>query len=166
MSAYFSADRAYRYSLTREVAPLTGEGTVAFVGLNPSTADETLDDPTIRRCIGFARSWGFARLKMVNLYAFRATDPKVMLAVEDPVGPDNDHVLSLVFGGSELVIAAWGVNAKADRLTSFAETFRGWPLHCLGVTKDGFPRHPLYVRGDTTPQPFGDLHPVAHWTAA
>ena len=153
MSAYFSPCRTWRYSLTRDVAPLDGEGTCVFVGLNPSTADETQDDPTIRRCIGFARGWGFARLKMVNLYAFRATDPRGLREAEDPIGPENDHVLSVVFGGSDLTVAAWGVHADPERVAAVM----AWPLRprvCLGLTKGGAPRHPLYVRADTDLAPF------------
>lgn len=153
MSAYFSPCRTWRYCLTRDVAPLTGDGTCAFVGLNPSIADETTDDPTIRRCIRFARDWGYARLKMVNLYALRSTDPRALKTASDPVGPENDHVLSLVFGGADLVIAAWGVNADSERVAKVL----AWPIRphlCLGLTKDGAPRHPLYVRANAVPVVF------------
>lgn len=161
--ATFSPCRTWRYSLTREIAdPQFGcldvderDATLTFVGLNPSTADETTDDPTIRRCVRFAREWGFARLKMVNLYAWRATSPWQMLEEAcrgtDIVGPDNDHNLSLTFGGSDRIVAAWGVNAEARRLEQFEATFRGWQFWALGVTKDGFPRHPLYTRADSQP---------------
>lgn len=150
-AAYFSPCRRWRYSLTRNLDTLDGEGRVTFVGLNPSTADETTDDPTIRRCIRFARDWGYSQLKMVNLYALRSTDPKGLWLVDDPVGPENDHELSLCFGGSDLIVAAWGANARADRLAQFAETFGGWRFHALGLTKDGAPRHPLYMRADSQP---------------
>lgn len=170
-SAYFSPCRTWRYSLTRQLAPMPEcdclvpyyegagqhspgcnvftERVLTFVGLNPSTADETVDDPTIRRCMGFARAWGYHRLKMVNLYAFRATKPSDLWLADDPVGPENDHTLSLVFGGSDMIVAAWGCNARPDRLARFAETFGGWRLNALGVTKDGAPRHPLYMRADS-----------------
>lgn len=160
MSAYFSEDRVYRYSLTRNMPPPLDEGqgylqtTCTFIGLNPSTAIETRDDPTIRRCMRFARDWGFTRLKMVNLYAYRATDPRSLWLADDPVGPENDHNLSLAFGDSDLIVAAWGANARADRVKQFAVMFRGWQLHALGLTKDGAPRHPLYLRADTIPIPF------------
>jgi hypothetical protein len=144
----------WRYSLTREVA-LTGDGMVTFVGLNPSTADENADDPTIRRCVRFARDWGFATLKMVNLYAYRSTDPRNLrlCAPSDAIGPENDHVLSIVFGGSDLIVAAWGVRAGPERV---AEVM-GWPIRpsvCLGLTKDGHPRHPLYVPAAARPVAF------------
>lgn len=160
--ATFSPCRRWRYSLTREIAdPQFGcldederGGTLTFVGLNPSTADETTDDPTIRRCVRFARDWGFDRLKMMNLYALRSTDPRGLWLADDPVGPENDHALSLAFGGSERIIVAWGANARPDRLASFAETFHGWPFWALGLTKDGAPRHPLYMRADVQPVPY------------
>lgn len=159
--AYLSSCRTWRYSLTREVAPLTGEGTVAFIGLNPSTADETADDPTIRRCIRFARDWGFARLKMLNLYAYRATDPRDMYAAADPVGPDNDCTIAKVVGGSDLVVCAWGAGAagNANRLGRVIGLIAA--PHCLGLTAGGFPRHPLYVRADTLPVPFAHCPPQA-----
>jgi hypothetical protein len=138
-SAFFSPCRTWRYSLTRDVAPLTGEGTCTFIGLNPSTADETQDDPTIRRCIDFARRWGFARLKMLNLFALRSTDPRGLLTADDPVGPENDCTISKVVGGSDLIICAWGVFPPDGRVKAVLE-FVAAP-HCLGLTKpNGEPR--------------------------
>jgi hypothetical protein len=160
--AYISDDGLYRYSLTREIAdPHFGcldederDATVTFVGLNPSTADATQDDPTIRRCIRYARKWGFARLKMVNLYAYRATDPRELGKAEkagiDIVGPENDHVISLAFGGSDKIVAAWGALYDA-RVAQFAEDFGGWQMWALGLTTNGDPRHPLYMRADVLP---------------
>lgn len=165
MSAYLSEDRVYRYSLTRDIASLSGDGTVTFIGLNPSTADEMQDDPTIRRCIGFARRWGFARLKMLNLYAYRSTDPKGLRDPDDPVGPENLCTIAKVVGGSDLVICAWGA-CIAGQTWARDEVL---PLiaapHCLGLTRQGFPRHPLYVRADTEPQPFAHCPPQAIWRA-
>ena len=156
--AYISDDGLYRYSLTREVTPEEGYGTCTFVMLNPSTADAEQDDPTIRRCIGFARAWGFGRLKVVNLYAFRAIKPNDLWRADDPIGPENDHVLSLAFGGSDLLIAAWGAHAKPDRVAEVLS----WPIRprlCVGVTKAGAPRHPLYLKGDLMPRPLrGESH--------
>lgn len=162
MTAYLSPCRTYRYSLTRDVAPLDGDGTVTFIGLNPSTADETQDDPTIRRCVGFARRWGFAQLKMVNLYGFRATDPNDLFAHSgDVVGPDNDCTIAKVVGGSELTVCAWGAGGRGERERDVLALVAA--PHCLGLTADGSPRHPLYIKADTDPIPFGDLHPSAHW---
>ena len=171
MSAYLSDDRVYRYSLTRDIAPLDGEGTVTFIGLNPSTADETADDPTIRRCIGFARRWGFARLKMLNLYAYRATDPRDLYAVDDyppyatQIGPENDCVIAKVVGGSDLVVCAWGAGSRSPNREGQVLDLIAAP-HCLGLTKEGQPRHPLYVRAETHPQPFAHCPPLGAWRAA
>ena len=127
---------------------------MVFVGLNPSTADEEADDPTIRRCVGFARDWGFARLDVVNIYAFRATDPRALWAADDPVGPENDRVLAQVVGSADLVVAAWGVQARRDRVRDLAGILARVPLYALGVAKEGAPRHPLYVRADAQPAPY------------
>lgn len=142
MSAILSPCRTYRYSLTRE----WGSGlAVLFIGLNPSTADETMDDPTIRRCISFVREWGYARLHMANLFAFRATDPRDMKNASDPIGPENDRHLEALANDSILTIAAWGVHGtfcgRADAVLRM-----GLPrLHYLRRTKDGHPGHPLYL---------------------
>lgn len=159
-SAHFSPCRTYRYSLTRDIAPLTGEGTCTFIGLNPSTADETADDPTIRRCIRFARDWGFARLKMLNLYAYRATDPRDLYAFSgDRVGPENDHTIAVVVGGSDLVVCAWGANNTRGRDERVLGLIAA--PHALGLTAGGKPQHPLYVRADTLPAPFAHCPPRA-----
>ncbi|TAA12425.1 DUF1643 domain-containing protein [Pseudoxanthomonas winnipegensis] len=143
----------YRYSLGR--AGLLGSGTVLFVMLNPSTADADVDDPTIRRCVSFAASWGFKRLEVANLFAFRATDPKAMALAEDPVGPDNDLHLMCAAARAGLVICAWGVNGvhlqRAARVRAML-TGAGHRLHHLGLTKDGHPKHPLYLAAATEPQ--------------
>lgn len=94
-----------------------------FVGLNPSTADELLDDPTIRRCVAFARSWGYGALCMTNLFAFRATDPDVMKSADDPVGPENDQHLQDLANGASVVIAAWGVHGTFGGRHSVARAY-------------------------------------------
>jgi hypothetical protein len=160
VSAHFSRCRTWRYWLSRYVGP--GEaGThslerrrVAFIGLNPSTADETQDDPTIRRCIRFAHDWGFSFLDMLNLYAWRSTDPLAMfIAAKDAdiVGPENDKVIADVCRRADLVIVAWGArgDGRADAVLDIVGA-----AHCLGYTQDGLPRHPLYIRADTRPQPY------------
>ena len=141
--AQFSACRTWRYSLWRRWS--AGHRMVAFIGLNPSTADETADDPTIRRCIRFARDWGFDGLVMLNIFAFRATDPKVMRQARSPVGPDNNWWLLMETADCEQVIAAWGTHgAFLDRGRRVRELLDG-ELYCLGTTRAGQPRHPLYL---------------------
>jgi hypothetical protein len=121
---------------------------VLFIGLNPSTADAEQDDPTVRRCIGFAKEWGFGGIEVANLFAFRATDPGKLLTAADPVGPDNDAWLARLRSGSPAAVAAWGAHPLArTRANALGSSLR--PLASLGVTKDGAPRHPLYVRKDT-----------------
>ena len=150
-SAVISADGEYRYLLRRRWA--FGPAMV-FLMLNPSTADADNDDPTIRRCIGFARDRGFGAVEVGNLFALRATDPTVMKRHAKPIGPDNnDHLMAMMVkaaGDQAPVIAAWGCHGthlrRAQRVVELSAN--GQPLQCLGVTKDGHPRHPLYVRAD------------------
>lgn len=158
-TATFSDDRVYRYTLTREWDEKLS--TVAFIGLNPSTADQNMDDPTIRRCIGFARRWGYGRLLMLNLFGFRATRPKDLyamyensrvLAIGEMNHPVHIHGYLNQFNAS-LVIAAWG-KCLNNHGAAFAHVSQGIRLSCLGRNKDGSPKHPLYLRGDCDPQPF------------
>jgi hypothetical protein len=123
-----------------------------FVMLNPSTADAEQDDPTIRRCVGFAKRFGFDRLEVVNLYAWRATNPKEIIAMTgggDPVGPRNQEIIEKSATDAGLIICAWGAHGSH---IGQDETVRGWlgerDLHCLGRTKEGHPRHPLYLPSD------------------
>ena len=145
--AVLSSCGRYRYRLNREW--LGGEGDILFIMLNPSTADEEKDDPTIRRCIGFARRWGFRRLWVGNLFALRATDPRELTRVADPVGPDNNEHLVGMAVSAECIVAAWGAwGALRGRDEEIRQIIGG--LEHLGLTKEGHPRHPLYVRADTT----------------
>jgi hypothetical protein len=148
--AIISEDGLYRYTLQRHWGP--GEY-MLFVMLNPSTADAELDDPTIRRCMGFAKREGFGGITVVNLYAYRATQPKELLTVEDPVGPNNDFYLfsQLQERSDGSVVVAWGTNAREDRILRFKDIARqaGTELYCLGTTKNGSPKHPLYISGST-----------------
>ena len=125
-----------------------------FVMLNPSTADGEKDDATIRRCVGFAKSWNFERLEVVNLFAYRATKPRDVLARqnqrEDIIGWQNSELIASAAIDAGLIVCAWGANAAdLDPTNDHAETVRGWlgnQAHfALGFTKDGHPRHPLYV---------------------
>ena len=129
--------------------------TVLFIGLNPSTADEITDDPTIRRCRGFAQTWGFGGIVVANLFAFRATNPLALKAFPSPIGPDNDAWLMKLSRESDIVLASWGsYGAYAGR---DQEVTRLVPmLLTLGVTKAGHPRHPLYVKRGTVPIPFAE----------
>lgn len=149
-------DRRYRYELIRVLEGLFRHPrTVLFVMLNPSTADETTNDPTIRRCIVFARAWGFRELRVANLFAMRATDPRELRKAADPVGPGNDEALAREIAGADLVVAAWGVHGTfrdRDRQVVAAHPETRWT--CVGTTRDGHPRHPLYVRADATPLPW------------
>ena len=153
-AATFSFCRRYRYTLDRRWAPLAPD--LAVVGLNPSTADETVDDPTIRRLVGFAQRWGYGGIVMLNLFALRATDPKEMLAERDPVGPDNDVVI-LRETDSRHVLCAWGTHGK-HRARGFAVEMMlrddGRSLFHLGMTKGGQPKHPLYLPSATRLQPW------------
>lgn len=149
----FSVCRTYRYALWREV-DAGRPGYVLFVGLNPSTADEFADDPTVRRCRDFVRRWGYGALCLANLFAYRATRPAALKTARSPVGRGNDHRLARLAAGAAVVVAAWGVHgcfAGRDRAVT---TLLGGRLACLGVTKAGHPRHPLYVRRTAVPVPW------------
>ena len=144
--AQFSADGVYRYFLHRRWLSMgVDHGVVCFVMLNPSTADAEIDDPTVRRCVGFARRWGFSTLWVVNLFAARATDPRALPFLLDPVGPLNDEYLRRSTALAQLTVAAWG-NAGALRDRGQAVKPLIGPARCFGLTKLGQPRHPLYVR--------------------
>lgn len=164
----FSPCRRYRYTLWREWGPqhnqrdmfadqaqtLYGkhDDYLMIIGLNPSTADEVQDDPTIRRCIQFAKDWGFGALCMTNAFAYRETDPRKMMAWLTPVGEDNNRWLASVGEHAGMILAAWGVFGTHRNRDSQIRDLLCGKLHCLGQTADGHPRHPLYVRGDTKPQ--------------
>lgn len=147
--AVFSPCRTWRYSLQRSWST---SKRLVVIGLNPSTADESKDDPTIRRCIGFAKRWGCGGLLMLNLFAFRATDPRELRNVSDPIGPENDGHLQRGTAGAPIVLAAWGAEGALFGRSADVRTklyLAGVHLFCLGTTAEGEPRHPLYLRGDT-----------------
>jgi hypothetical protein len=143
--------RQYRYVLWREWDP-NNPRYALFIGLNPSTADEKVNDQTIRRCMGFARSWGYGSLCMVNLFAIRATRPKDMKACKKPVGKRNDTWLRRLSAGAGVIIAAWEIHGSYQRRDAAVSRLVG-KMHCLGRTKKGQPRHPLYVSGSQQPIP-------------
>lgn len=149
--ASFSLCRTYRYALWRTWQ--TDAGVVLFVGLNPSTADETSDDPTIRRCVRFARDWGYGGMCIANLFAFRATHPRDLLRAPSPIGPDNDHWLGHLAETAALVVAAWGNHGVHGGRASAVRQMLG-PIHCLRMTGSGQPAHPLYLPATLIPQPW------------
>lgn len=148
--AILSPDGTYRYRLTRRWG--LGPG-VLFVMLNPSTADAERDDPTIRRCFRFARDWGYDGLTVCNLFAYRVTDPKRLPADDSAVGPSNNTWLTREAASADLTIAAWGAHPAARRRSAVVMNLLG-PLHVLGLTKRGDPRHPLYMPLASQPMPW------------
>lgn len=150
-AAVFSHCKRYRYELWRQWPH--GIRFAMFIGLNPSTADETQDDPTVRRCMNFAKSWGYRGMLMMNLFAYRATDPKKMKAYIRPVGPENDSHLVTAANNASVVVAAWGTHGGfMDRDKQVIALIPN--LHYLKRTKTGYPQHPLYLPSTLKPQPF------------
>ncbi|PDT55075.1 MULTISPECIES: DUF1643 domain-containing protein [Sinorhizobium] len=152
-SAIISGCGAYRYRLERQWDG--DKPKVAFLMLNPSTADASQDDPTIRRCIGFAKAWGFGGLIVGNLFALRSTDPKALYGHPDPIGADNDqHILAIAKSAHKLV-CAWGthgaLHARAREVYEMLEFFN---LAALKVTVEGHPAHPLYIAANTEPKAY------------
>jgi hypothetical protein len=151
-SATLSPCRRYRYALWRRWGP---GAYVMFIGLNPSTADETQDDPTLRRCMTFARDWGYDALCMTNLFAYRATVPADMKRVAEPVGAENDRTLATLARGAGLVVAAWGTHGThLDRGQWVRQLVPG--LHHLRLTQGGHPAHPLYLPAALKPQAWNE----------
>lgn len=153
--AVLSPDEVYRYALTRDWFPKSA-GHVLWIMLNPSTADAAEDDPTVRRCQSFARSWGYDGITVVNLFALRSTDPAALKTATDPIGPANDDVIGgyLEAKGIGIAVAAWGVHGRLryrDQAVIALAARAGRTLHMLGQTKEGKPKHPLYVPAKTLP---------------
>ena len=155
--AVFSDCETYRYLLWRERPDLYAKpGAALWCMLNPSTATELILDPTLTRVDGFTARLGYARWEVVNIFAMRSTDPKGLHHIADPVGPDNDQVIAERMAAAAVIVVGWGAfplaAARARRLVELAD---GKPLHCLGVTQAGWPRHPLYLAAST---------PLIPWT--
>lgn len=150
-TAKLSRCRNYRFALWRTWDD--SKPRVMFIGLNPSTADEKTDDPTLVRCMNYARGWGFGGVCMANLFAFRATAPAQMKAVDNPVGRGNDRWLQKLAQEAGLVVAAWGNHGaylgRSDRVRGLLPG-----LHCLKLNSTGEPAHPLYQRADVQPVPW------------
>lgn len=158
-SAELSGCRLYRYRLTRIwTGDENGPRMVNFVMLNPSTADDLQDDPTIRRCIRFAKDWGYDGLHVTNLYALRATDPRRLKEVDDPYGIQNSAHLTSVAARAARVVVAWGNRAPMDFSLGVAISLRRISregvIYCLGITKKGQPVHPLYQPADAVLIPY------------
>ncbi|GAA1005490.1 hypothetical protein Aple_051140 [Acrocarpospora pleiomorpha] len=151
-------DGPYRYDLWRTWTTAAHPSTCAWVMLNPSTADHTSDDPTIRRCIAYSRAWGHGALVVRNLFAFRSRNPQELLSADDPVGPDNDLWLTAHLDGVDRVVLAWGTGRyprlAGDRWRRVAALLAPRNPVCLRTAKDGQPVHPLYQRADLNPIPW------------
>jgi hypothetical protein len=161
VSAVISDCGLYRYRLERPISD--APKTMAFIMVNPSTADAELDDPTIRRCKGFAQRHGVGRLIVGNKFAFRSTDVKGLGTAEDPIGPFNDHHLARIISAADYVIVAWGPLTKLPRrlrnhwteVVLMAQRLDRF-LFCLGTASDGQPRHPLMLPSNA---------PLIRWVA-
>lgn len=156
-SATLSDDLVYRYSLVREFPPLDpalDRGRVCWLLCNPSTADASLDDPTVRKGVGFSLRWGYSSIEFVNRGAFRARKPTDLLRAVDPIGPWNRHHCLDAFARADLIVFAWGKAwpTRLDRLSPPPDV----SAHCLGRNGDGSPRHPLMLAYDTPLVPYLD----------
>lgn len=143
--ATFSPCRTYRYHLWRAWSDAPR---AVFLMLNPSTADETVNDPTVERCERRARNGGYGGLVVVNLFALRSTDPAALYEHADPVGPDNDEHIAKSCQNAGIVVCAWGTHGKHAKRADYVRSLLYYfdvVTHCLGENKDGSPKHPLYV---------------------
>lgn len=157
--AFITPDGRYRYFLRRQLGDDPGAQAMVFVMLNPSTADATTDDPTIRRCRSFAEREGYGALEVVNLYAWRAADPLELRKVAEPVGPDNDRHILAACTRAGVVVAAWGALYWTDQVGRIRQVVRllkdrDVQLQCLDYTSAHWPRHPLFMRADASLKPW------------
>jgi hypothetical protein len=150
--AIIDESKKYRYSLWRiydETKPK-----VTFIMLNGSTADADNDDQTLRRCIQFAKDWGFGSLEVVNLFGYRTTFPKELKKAEDPAGPENDNYILKAIINSKMVVVAWGSNGGFKKQNKHVlDLLKNNFIrpYCIGISKDGHPKHPLYLKSDLKP---------------
>lgn len=154
--ATFSNCRTYRYALWRHWDE--SKPKAMFLMLNPSTADETRNDPTVERCQRRAEMMGYGGLLVCNIFALRSTDPKTLYVAEDPIGPQNDLAIIMGAKQSALIVCGWGAHGKylgRGRAVHAMLTDRGYKPHYLRRTKDGQPGHPLYIGYDVQPQLWG-----------
>lgn len=151
--AIIDSTERYRYSLWRNWDITLPR--VTFIMLNPSTADSSVNDPTINRCIAYAKNWGYGSLEVVNLFAYRATKPIKLRGALDPIGEENNQHILNALTRSEKVIPAWGINGTLlNRDKDVIELLRqnDAPVFALQLTKDGHPRHPLFVKANRIPE--------------
>lgn len=155
MNAILSDCRRYRYRLDRELESATGK-TIAFFGINPSTADERTDDPTLRKMMGFASRNGASSVVVGNVFAFRTPHVHELELMNDPVGPDNQEFHKQIIQDADVLVPCWGGRSKVpaslhrhfDELLSLLNG-AGKPVHCLGLTVNGDPKHPLFLSYST-----------------
>lgn len=149
--AILSDDRKYRYILSRtwdEIKPI-----VLFIGLNSSTADENEDDPTSRKCINFAKNWGYGGILMANLFALRSTNPQGLYSELNPIGIDNDFYIKDSANKADIIIACWGNHGSfRNRSQEVCKLINS--LYCLDTNKSGEPKHPLYIKKGVIPKPY------------
>ncbi len=155
-SAKLSDCGHYRYTLRRawHLNRADKSTTITFIGLNPSTADASIDDPTLRRCMSFSDKWGYKTLYMVNLFGYRATDPKKLYTCIDPVGIDNDKYIKAAIRKSSMVIACWGEHGNLLSRDKAVNTRYSEKLHSLRINKSGQPAHPLYLSATVKPSKY------------
>jgi hypothetical protein len=156
-TARFSPCGAYRYELVREWDAALPR--ICWLMLNPSTADAKKLDPTLTRCLGFSKAWGYGRMTVANLFALRSTDPRGLKQVEDPIGFENDAAIVKACAESSRMICGWGVHGKLGMrdvrvMNMLGDRGLQAKLHCLGLAKCGSPKHPLYLAANTKPVPF------------
>lgn len=151
--AVYDSTEVYRYFL-RRIWDQSAE-VVAFIGLNPSTATELQNDPTVNRCQNFARLWGYGGFVMLNAFGLRSTDPRGLKQIHDPIGPLNDAYIELGANSAARVICCWGTHAQLqNRQQQLLSLLATHALECFRLTKAGYPNHPLYLRNDSQPIPF------------
>jgi len=153
--ALFSPCETWRYTLFRQWKK--GRRFAAFIGLNPSTADEVNNDPTVTRCINYAKRWDYDGMWMLNAFAFRSTSPKLLKLTKEPIGPDNDFWIKRIVNHKtvKLVLCCWGTHAEfKGRCYEVAGYIPSDKAMCLKLTKAGHPYHPLYLKADLKPQSF------------
>ena len=165
-SAEFDPSQQYRYTLTRGWPDWDDKNTrrLFFIMLNPSTATAEENDPTVRRCMGYAYDWGYRQLTVLNIFALRSTDPSALYTHPDPVGPDNNKIIEREIKDAKkvtkldpLIICAWGthgdLNGRGEDVVMLLKDIKAIP-YCFKTTKGGQPQHPLYLAADLRPYPY------------